>query len=195
MKWNSSADNTFSTHFRFQLTWADSFLTRLIFIVLITQSFQCDKIIVVESIEIPPKKNYFETKQSIVSIVNHRKRRRKNRRLTWSSEMSKHCAILTYNSFTELNPVIKPVGEPFANWQWKTRLGGGRFCLIGDVIIWVGCCCCWWVGWWCKSLPLKLTPLVGEFDFVFLWNNGMMLLMWCIFQLDADRAKNFFHRL
>lgn len=106
--------------------------------------------------------------------------------------MSKHCAILTYNSFTELNPVIKPVGEPFANWQWKTRLGGGRFCLVGVVIIWVGCCCCWWVGWWCKSLPLKLTPLVGEFDFVFLLNNGMMLLMWCIFRLNADRAKELF---
>lgn len=63
--------------------------------------------------------------------------------------------------------MIKPVGEPEASWQWKTKLGGGRFCFIGDGTIWGRGC---WI-----SVALKETPFVGELDFVFLLNNGMFV--------------------
>lgn len=70
--------------------------------------------------------------------------------------------------------MIRPVGDPFASWQWKTRLGGGGEVMIGDGII-----CCWCIG--CISWPFWVTtgaPFVGElaFDDGFLLNNGIFTI-------------------
>ena len=69
---------------------------------------------------------------------------------------------------TEENPVMSPVGDPFASWQWNTRLGGGgAMVLIGDGII------CWGNGSSCPLDPLIIDPMipfVGELAFAFFLN-------------------------
>lgn len=67
---------------------------------------------------------------------------------------------------------MRPVGDPFASWQWNTRLGGGgAVALIGDAII--GSCSRPFCG------RTGTLPFVGELAFEgFLLNNGILSIHW-----------------
>ena len=87
--------------------------------------------------------------------------------------ISKQAAIFWYSSLTLLKPDIRPVGLPWANWQWKTSLGVSPF----DEFVVERWLLEEYEGWRFDVTEFDEPALVGDDDVVVSEMDGMIPLI------------------